>query len=46
MKFIRMKEVEFKGRKFVVLETKEDFDEFEKVLDEEMKKAEKEKAVH
>ena len=41
-----MKEVEFKGRRFVVLETKEDFDEFEKALDEEMKRAERERAVH
>lgn len=41
-----MKEVEFKGRKFVILETEEDFDEFEKILDEEMKKAEKEKVTH
>ena len=41
-----MKEVELKGRKFVVLETKEDFDEFEKALDEEMISAEKERAVH
>ena len=41
-----MKEVEFKGRRFVVLETKKDFDEFEKILDEEMKRVEKERAVH
>ena len=29
-----------------MLETKEDFGEFEKALDEEMKRAEKERAVH
>ncbi|ACP55432.1 hypothetical protein M1627_1548 [Sulfolobus islandicus M.16.27] len=35
-----MKIVEFKGRKFTVLESKEDFDEFERVLEEEMRKEE------
>ena len=29
-----------------MLETKEGFDEFEKALDEEMKRAEKERVVH
>ncbi|ACR42222.1 hypothetical protein M164_2817 [Sulfolobus islandicus M.16.4] len=35
-----MKIVEFKRRKFAVLETRKDFDEFEEMLEQEMRKEE------
>ncbi|ACP36080.1 hypothetical protein LS215_2087 [Sulfolobus islandicus L.S.2.15] len=36
-----MKVIEFEGRKFIVLESREDFDEFEEMLEEEMRKEER-----
>uniref|UniRef100_D0KSP6 Uncharacterized protein n=1 Tax=Saccharolobus solfataricus (strain 98/2) TaxID=555311 RepID=D0KSP6_SACS9 len=36
-----MKVIEFEGRKFMVLESREDFDEFEEMLEEEMRKEER-----
>ncbi len=32
--------MKFKGRKFIALESKKDFDEFEEMLEEEMRKEE------
>nr|WP_011229428.1 hypothetical protein [Sulfolobus sp. NOB8H2]CAA09116.1 hypothetical protein [Sulfolobus sp. NOB8H2] len=39
-----MRIVEFKGRKFILLEDKKDFGEFEEMLDEEMRKEEQDQA--